>query len=108
VGKVSYTHYDAVGRITATIGPRGKVTYYSYDILGRQTEVIDSAGDDYETEYDAAGNRIATADVTVARMDAPARRLDEWRPGSTRTSSAHTHPRAVLPDADRARPQERV
>ena len=41
-------------------------------------------------------------------VHAPARRLDEWRPGSTRTSSAHTHPRAVLPDAGRARPQERV
>lgn len=42
---MSWTEYDAFGRVSATIDPRGNETRYSYDILGRRIQTITNYDD---------------------------------------------------------------
>ncbi|MFI6596885.1 RHS repeat-associated core domain-containing protein [Nonomuraea sp. NPDC050536] len=66
--------YDAAGRKTQTVDPRGYVRTADYDALGNQVRVTDPGpsgpGGSWVTEYDLAGEQLASVDPTGARVEA--------------------------------------
>jgi RHS repeat-associated protein len=58
----SYTKYNTVGLVTATIDANGNVTGYGYDKDERQTSITDATGATSLTSFDKAGNVTTTTD----------------------------------------------
>ena len=62
---VSQTFYDAGGRVTRTVDPRGRTTQSEYDALGRPVLSIDPLGHRSEEHYDLHGNLLRRDDVEL-------------------------------------------
>ncbi len=103
----TFTEYDNLGRITATIDLLGRRTNYQYDALGRLISIQDNRGQRTYT-YDAAGNRISETDplgrTTQWIYDSLDRPIETIYPDSTSTSTVYDafgNPTATIDQAGR-------
>ncbi len=72
MGEITTWTYDASGRMTSMVDPRGNLkggrpasyrTTYRYDALDRPVKVTDPLGDTTTTAYDAVGNKTKVTDA---------------------------------------------
>lgn len=95
LGNATVYEYDAFGRLSATIDPRGQAaggnpilfkTVFTYNDSDQQTSVRDARGNVTSTAYDLAGRELSMTDakgkVTIFGYDAANRRTSVTDPNS--------------------------
>ncbi len=85
--------YDAAGRRTSMIDPRGNTTKSVYDDAGRLVQTVDALGESTTYTLDAAGRQTAVTDalgrVTQYAYDARGRVTQVTYPDGTTTKSTY-------------------
>jgi len=85
--------YDAAGRESARIDPRGNRTETVYDSIGRVIDVIDALGNHSRTQYDAAGQVASYIDprgfVTTFEYDVAGRQTAIHLPNGSMASQGY-------------------